>query len=641
MTLPRFILELQNIENRDRYLRAIRTRYLVILGVWTFVMATYLLWGMTFYLVPIHIVAGLTLVANTVYYYLTRKWRFPLVVATVSIITDVIAITVLVYFTGGFNSMFFLLYLVGILGVSLFLNLPSSAFMIIWAMLLVGTMKLLESMGLIAASSLFIPTTYSESTDSVIWLIFQALTFGLVAFLGSNLSNKLKLRERALKQEKEVTLELQDIENRDRYLQAIRTRYLLILGVWTFVMATYLVSGMTFYLVPIHIVAGLTLVVNTVSYYLTRRWQFPLVVATVSIITDVIAITVLVYFTGGFNSMFFLLYLVEILGVSLFLNLPSSAFMIIWAMLLVGTMKLLELVGLIAASSLFIPTTYSEFTDSVIWLMFQAMTLCLVAFLGGNLSNKLKSKERELKRKQELEKLYKALLKANETKARLLVNVSHNLRTPLTSILGFSELLLSTDEDEPQREEFAKIIHTESQHLTRVVNDILYLSQLEAGGVEWHMTETDISKITAEAVNAMRDLALQKGLTLTVDSRAASPLIYGDFDHLKDIMTRIIDNAIKFTLEGAIKVDITSEEDNACVSVSDTGIGIPPDIKDRVFEPLEEIYKTEHKNVPQRTGLGLAICKVVIQHHGGKIWFESEPDRGSTFYFTVPLVRTS
>ena len=105
-------------------------------------------------------------------------------------------------------------------------------------------------------------------------------------------------------------------------------------------------------------------------------------------------------------------------------------------------------------------------------------------------------------------------------------------------------------------------------------------------------------------------------------------------------MTRLIDSAIKFTIEGAIKVGITTEGDNACVYVFDTGIGIAPDIKDRVFEPLEEIYKTEHKNVPQRTGLGLAICKAVIQHHGGRIWLESEPSRGSTFYFTLPLVRT-
>jgi len=435
-------------------------------------------------------------------------------------------------------------------------------------------------------------------------------------------------------------LELQDRGNQDRCLQAIRTRYLLVLGVWTFVIATYLLWGMTFYLMPIHIVVGLTLVINTVSYYLTRRWQFPLIVAIVSIITDVIAITVLVYFTGGFNSIFFLLYLVEILGVSLFLNLPSSAFMIVFTVILVGTMKLLELVGLIAASSMFIPTTYSEFTDIIIWLMFQAMALSLVALLGGNLSSKLKSRERELERKRELERLYEALRKADESKARLLVNVSHNLRTPLTSILGFSELLLTEDEDESHREEFVKIIHSESQHLARIVNDILYLANLETGRVEWNMVKVDVSKIITEAVNATKDLALQKGLTLTVDRHAAFPAIYGDFGRLKDVITRLMDNAIKFTVEGAIKVGITNEDDTTCVYVSDTGIGIAPDVKDRILEPLVEIYKTEHKDVPQRTGLGLAVCKAVIQHHGGKIWFESELGRGSTFYFTVPRAKT-
>jgi len=435
-------------------------------------------------------------------------------------------------------------------------------------------------------------------------------------------------------------LELQNRENRDRCLQAIRTRYLLTLAVWTFVMTAYLLWGMTFYLMPIHIVVGLVLLINTVSYYLTRRWQFPLTVAIVSIIADVIAITVLIHFTGGFNSMFFALYLVQILGVSLFLNLQFSALMIAWTVILVGAMKVLESAGVIAISSLFIPTSYSEFTDTVIWLIFQGMAFCLVAFLGGNLSNKLKFREGELERKKEVEKLYEALQKTNESKTRLLVNVSHHLRTPLTSIVGFSELLLAKDEGRPQWEQFAEIIHSESQYLTRLVNDVLYLSNLETDEVEWHMTKMNISKLVTEAVDAMQGSALQKGLTLTVDSRAASLLVYGDFDRLKDVVTRLIDNAIKFTIEGTIKVGITGEEDSACVYISDTGIGIPPDIKDRVFEPLEQIYKARHKEVPQRTGLGLAICKVVIQHHEGKIWFESEPGRGSTFYFTLPLVRT-
>ena len=430
-------------------------------------------------------------------------------------------------------------------------------------------------------------------------------------------------------------LELRDRENRDKYLQAIRARYLLILGIWTFAVVTYLLWGMTFYLAPIHIVAGLILVTNTVYYYLTRKWQFPLVVAIVSTIADMIAITVLVYFTGGLSSMFFLLYLVQILGVSLFLNLNFSALMILWAMILIGIMRALEAAGLIAASSLFIPTTYSEFINTVIWLTFQTIVLCFVAFLGGNLSNKLKFKERELKQKIELEKLYEALRKVDESKARLLANVSHNIRTPLTSILGFSELLLGKDVSESQRDEFTKIIHGESQHLTRLVKDTIYLWQLE-GEVEWHMVEVDIMKIVTEAVDAMQDLALQKGLTLTVDSRAASLLVCGDFNGLKDVTTRLLDNAIKFTVEGTIKVGVISEEDNARIYVSDTGIGIAADIGDRIFEPLVEIYKAEHEDVPQRTGLGLAICKAVVQYHGGRIWFESKLGEGSIFYFTVP-----
>lgn len=434
-------------------------------------------------------------------------------------------------------------------------------------------------------------------------------------------------------------LELQDRENRDRCLQAIRTRYLLTLAVWTFIMATYLIWGMNFDLMPIHIVVGAVFLINTISYSLTRRWQFPLSVAIASTIVDVIAITVLVYYTGGFNSMFFAIYLVQILGVSLFLNLQFSALMIVWTVIVVGATRALELAGVITVSSQFIPTSSSEFTNTVIWLTFQGMILCLVAFLGGNLSGKLKFRERELERQKELEKLYKALQKTNESKTRLLVNVSHNLRTPLTSIVGFSELLLAKDEGKQQRKQFAEIIHSESQHLTRLVNDVLYLSNLETEEVEWHMAEVDISKLVTEAVDTRQSSARQKGLTLTVGS-AAPLLVYGDPDHLKDVATRLIDNAIKFTIEGTIKVGITGEGDSACVYISDTGIGIPPDIKDRIFEPLEQIYKSEHKEVPQRTGLGLAICKAVIQHHGGKIWFESQPDRGSTFYFSLPLVRT-
>ncbi len=434
-------------------------------------------------------------------------------------------------------------------------------------------------------------------------------------------------------------LELRDIGNRDRCLQAVRTRYLLALGTWTFIMATYLIWGMDFYLVPIHIVVGTVLVLNTASYYLTRKWQFPLAVAVFSTLIDIIAITTIVHFTGGFNSMFFALFLVQILGVSLFLNLQFSALMIVWTVIVVGAARALEVGGIFAASSQFIPASTSELTDTVIWLVFQGILLCLVAFLGGNLSNKLKFREKELEQKKELEQLYKALQKTSESKTRLLVNVSHNLRTPLTSILGFSELLLAGEEGKAQQKKFTETIYRESRHLTHLVNDVLYLSNLETEEVEWHMAETDLAKLVIEAVADMQDSARLKGLKLTIEGAAGPRLVKGDANRLKDVVTRLIDNAIKFTIEGTVKVGFGSKEGSALVYVADSGIGITPDIKDRVFEPLEQIYKTEHKEVPQRTGLGLAICKAVIQHHGGKIWVESQPEGGSTFSFTLPLTK--
>lgn len=432
-------------------------------------------------------------------------------------------------------------------------------------------------------------------------------------------------------------IDLRDRTNQERSLQAIRTRFLLILGVWTFVVCTYLLWGMSYYLNAIHIVCGVTLLANAVAYSLMRRWELPLTITIISTFADMLAITFLVYFTGGLNSLFFALYLIQILGVSLLLNLSFSAIMVVWAVALVATMKALESAGIIPNSALFIPTTANDTTDIIIWLVFQAIMFCLVAFLGGNLSNKLKSNQRELAQKRDIEKAYEALRQANESKSRLLANVSHNLRTPLTSIIGFSELLVSEEQPEEERQEFARIIHGESRYLARLVSDTFYLSELQGEPAAWNMMETDISKITAEVVNDQKQSASERGVTLVVDCPKTPLIVYGDPASLKDVVARITDNAVKFTEGGKVIIKATEDGEYACVSVADTGIGIPADIHGTIFEPLEQIYKTDHKTVPQRTGLGLAICRAVIEHHHGRIWFESEPNEGSTFYFTLPL----
>lgn len=434
-----------------------------------------------------------------------------------------------------------------------------------------------------------------------------------------------------------LTADLRDRANQERALQAIRTRYLLILGVWTFCVVTYLLWGMSYSLNAIHIVAGVILLTNTVAYSVTRRWELPLLVAFISTAADMVAITFLVYYTGGLSSIFFALYLIQILGVSLFLNLSFSALMVIWAILLVSSMSILESVGAIPVSSQYIPTTGAETTDLIIWLVFQAIMFTLVAFLGGNLSNKLKSQQQELEHKRDMEKTYAALEKANKSKARLLANVSHNLRTPLTSILGFSELLISGNHNEADREKFARMIHVEARHLAHLLSDTFYLSELQNDNISWNMTRADISQLTGEAAHACAEASVECNSSLELDIYEAPLPIYGDANRLRDVISRLIDNALKYTTAGTVVIKTAPENNTACFTISDTGIGIPVHVNEAIFEPMEEIYKTDFKTVPQRTGLSLAICRSVIQQHQGNIWFRSEPGKGSTFSFTLPL----
>ena len=235
----------------------------------------------------------------------------------------------------------------------------------------------------------------------------------------------------------------------------------------------------------------------------------------------------------------------------------------------------------------------------------------------------------------------KELKRLSEVKSRFLANVSHDLRTPLTSILGFSAVVLKKGKDDPQWERFVTIIHDESERLTRLVNDVLDLSKLEAGKVEWHLGDMDIAVVVNETVESMQGAAAQKGITLRVDDDAMSALVHGDADRLADVMTNLIGNAIKFTDEGEITINMIKEGSNIRVSVSDTGMGVAPEIRDSLFEPFEQVDDARLRKTRQSTGLGLAICREVVLYHGGKIWFTSELGQGSTFYFTLPVIEIS
>jgi PAS domain S-box-containing protein len=256
--------------------------------------------------------------------------------------------------------------------------------------------------------------------------------------------------------------------------------------------------------------------------------------------------------------------------------------------------------------------------------------------------------ERKVKeRTQELEQAYTELKRLDRTKDEFLALVSHELRTPLTSIRSFSEILLRYENDTDTQKEFLTIINTESERLTRLINNLLDFSKIEAGAVTWHDGTVSVEAIVRESGRALQHLFLRKRLELCVDAEPRLPFVYADPDRIQQVVTNLLSNAIKFSDEGGeIRVQVEALEGKRSreharwikVSVHDQGIGIDEKDFEIVFHRFRQISVDEGREKPKGTGLGLPICKEIISHYGGNIWVESKKGEGSTFCFTLPQI---
>ncbi|MBI3622257.1 MAG: GAF domain-containing protein [Nitrospirae bacterium] len=248
----------------------------------------------------------------------------------------------------------------------------------------------------------------------------------------------------------------------------------------------------------------------------------------------------------------------------------------------------------------------------------------------------------------EAAQLFEQTKKLDQLKSEFVSKVSHELRTPLTSIKGFGEILASYDDIDPaNRQEFVQIINEESDRLTRLINDLLDLSKIEAGKIEWVIQPIDLGQILRYTVKQIQAMTLKKPLTLVLDLPPALPLALGDRDQLVQVMENLLSNAIKFTPEGTITIGAHWESNGAAanaltapplvtVFVQDSGIGIPEHELTAIFEKFHQITDA-NRTLPKGTGLGLALCREIITHLHGEIWAESTMGRGSRFLFTLPV----
>ncbi len=234
------------------------------------------------------------------------------------------------------------------------------------------------------------------------------------------------------------------------------------------------------------------------------------------------------------------------------------------------------------------------------------------------------------------------LMRLERVRRDFVANISHELRTPLASIKLMTETLQNIMEDDPaEAAQFLTRIDTEIDGLTQLVRELLELSRIESGQVKLNLRGTDLRQLVEQAAERLRPQAARSGLKVVVvrGSDESFPLALADPDRLMQVLINLIHNAIKFTpVGGTITLGIAHERasDRIVIRVSDTGVGIPPDDLDRIFERFYKVDKARAGN-ETGTGLGLAITKHIIQAHNGEVWATSEFGSGSTFSFAVPI----
>ncbi|MEB3885144.1 ATP-binding protein [Lyngbya sp. CCY1209] len=236
-------------------------------------------------------------------------------------------------------------------------------------------------------------------------------------------------------------------------------------------------------------------------------------------------------------------------------------------------------------------------------------------------------------------------------KTDFISTVSHELRTPLTSVLGFAKLIqkklddvifphVQTQDKKVQRAVKqvggnVDIIVSEGMRLTTLINDVLDIAKMEAGKIEWHLEPLSVNTVVERAIAATSALFESKPIELVVRMEEHLPEIRGDRDKLIQVLLNLISNAVKFTETGSVTLRVKAADAQIQFAVSDTGSGIDEADLPKVFEKFKQVGNTL-TNKPQGTGLGLPICKEIVEHHGGRIWAESRVGAGSTFFFTLP-----
>jgi two-component system phosphate regulon sensor histidine kinase PhoR len=243
-----------------------------------------------------------------------------------------------------------------------------------------------------------------------------------------------------------------------------------------------------------------------------------------------------------------------------------------------------------------------------------------------------------LEAQKKLKKSFRELKKLDVEKDRFISIAAHELKTPMTAISGFAQLLKNEKiiEDKERREKYLKIIEEEIKRLAKLVTDVLDLSRIDLGTIKVFVEEVNVKEILNEVKDEMEEWAKEKGLYLNTKIDEKVSTIFTDREKLKRILVNLVSNGIKYTEKGGVTIEAVKEKDKVRFCVCDTGIGIPKEHFKKIFTRFYQVASPHTRKVTG-SGLGLSICKELVELLGGRIWFESKLGKGSKFYFTLPI----
>lgn len=230
---------------------------------------------------------------------------------------------------------------------------------------------------------------------------------------------------------------------------------------------------------------------------------------------------------------------------------------------------------------------------------------------------------------------------SDHLKTAFLANMSHEIRTPMNGIIGFINLLKEQDISEPERAEFFNHIESCTHTLLHLIDDIIDIAKIESGQINIENEDTDITKLVTGLMKTFEETTKKSdrsnlNLYLQMPDSNEEIILYTDPQRVRQILMNLVNNAIKYTEEGFVKLGFDIQDEKLQFYVMDTGIGIPDDKKDIIFKRFGQANQSIYLS-KKGTGLGLSISKNLVELLGGEIWFESEENKGSTFYFTLPM----